>query len=367
MRSKLALFCSGCFISLQSIAAPSDLFLQAKDLISPSSSKLQLKFSADAVNDTLDVFDIRESEGVSDKSMGDYQGFNLSAQYDFNPNWAIEGTYWYRKIEFGDDSNKIQSALLGMRFTPDLDLKTSDAFTLRGSIWSNRADTLSKTSPTRVNQRTFNAVNVEDPEDFQVQLDALFSRKLDHMNQLNAFVSLGYSKVEVNKLQIQATQQGCLMNVNIDSSNQYSGNLAQPCKTGNITVTDLKISGNASEFGLDMQQDLNYDAYFASIGASWNWKYQNFESQLAYQYQQLWRKEIDDRISNFGSKAIHYNQSLGLKLDYAFTPHLSAFLQGELYQHNFIGQIPFLYNGVTASRLDKRYGLASIGLTLHGF
>lgn len=54
--------------------------------------------------------------------------------------------------------------------------------------------------------------------------------------------------------------------------------------------------------GLICKEDLNYDAYFASIGASWNWRYQNFESQLAYQYQQLWRKEIDDRISNFGKE-----------------------------------------------------------------
>ena len=38
-----------------------------------------------------------------------------------------------------------------------------------------------------------------------------------------------------------------------------------------------------------------------------------------------------------------------------------------VFQRNFVGDIPFLYNGVTASRLDKRYGLASVGITLHSF
>ena len=44
-----------------------------------------------------------------------------------------------------------------------------------------------------------------------------------------------------------------------------------------------------------------------------------------------------------------------------------AFMEGEFYQHNFVGNIPFLYNGVTASRLDRRYGLATLGLTFQGF
>lgn len=349
------------------MAAPNDLFLQAKNLIEPTNSKLQMTLVADAVNDTIDILDMRESEGITDKSAGDYQGFHLSAKYDLTPQWSIEGTYWHREIEYSQDTNKIQSALLATRYTPDLQLDKNNALSFRASIWGNTAGTLTKSTPTLVNNRTFQQVNIQDPQDLQLQLDGVFSHKLDHMNQLNAFVSLGYSKVEVNKLHIQATQQGCLMNVNIDSSNQYSGNLAQPCKIGNMIVTDLEISGNASEFGLDVQQDLNYDSYFASLGGSWNWRYKNFESQLAYQYQRLSRDKIDDRINTFGHVAIKDNHTLGAKFSYDFNPSVTGFIQGEIYQNNFVGQIPFLYNGVTASRLDKRYGLASLGLTFNLF
>ena len=73
MQRKLALFCSGLFISLHSAAAPSDLFLQAKDLAAgPSSSALHVTLAADALNDTIDVFDLRENEGITDTSAGDY-------------------------------------------------------------------------------------------------------------------------------------------------------------------------------------------------------------------------------------------------------------------------------------------------------
>ena len=368
MQRKLALFCSGLFISLHSAAAPSDLFLQAKDLAAgPSSSALHVTLAADAVNDTIDVFDLRENEGVTDTSAGDYQGFHLAAQYDFSPAWSIEGAYWRREIDYGHDRNKIHSALLGARFSPAFNLSKNDAVSFRSSFWLNQADTLSKTTPTQVNTQTFNQISVDSPEDWQLQLDAIFSHRLNPMNQLNAFASLGYSKVEVSGLDIQALYQGCLINVTVNGSNQYTGNLARPCDVGGVTLNDMEVQGNASDYGLDVQQDLNYDSYFASAGGSWNWRYKKFESQLAYQYQRLWRDSIDDRVSSFGNQAIKDNHTLGAKFSYDFTPQITGFLQGELYQRNFVGQIPFLYNSITADRLDKRYGLASLGVQFHHF
>ncbi len=54
-------------------------------------------------------------------------------------------------------------------------------------------------------------------------------------------------------------------------------------------------------------------------------------------------------------------QSSWVPIHYDFSPHVTGFIEGQVFQRNF-GDIPFLYNGVTASRLDKRYGLASVGM-----
>ena len=359
----------GLFLGSASVsyAAPNDLYLSAKNFNSPHNSTLELDLAIDAVNDTIDIFDMRESEGISDKSAGDYQGFHLSGQYELNPQWSIEGTYWHREIEYSQDTNEIESALLAVRYSPALPLKKNDALSFRASIWGNTADTLSKSTPTQVNQQVFNRVQVHNPEDLQLQLDAIFSRKLDPMNQLNAFASVGYSKVKVSNIDIQATLVGCLMDISVNGNNQYSGQLAAPCSNENITVNDLYIQGNANEFGFDIEKDLSYDAYYANLGGSWNWRYRQFESQLAYQYQRLWRNDIDDRVSNFGNSPIKDNHTLGAKFSYDFSPHVTGFIEGQVFQRNFVGDIPFLYNGVTASRLDKRYGLASVGITLHSF
>ncbi len=74
------------------------------------------------------------------------------------------------------------------------------------------------------------------------------------MNQLNAFASVGYSKVKVSNIDIQATLVGCLMDISVNGNNQYSGQLAAPCSNENITVNDLYIQGNANEFGFDIKK-----------------------------------------------------------------------------------------------------------------
>jgi len=137
--------------------------------------------------------------------------------------------------------------------------------------------------------------------------------------------------------------------------------------SGTITVNDLyKFAGNELQ-GSAVSFLFNKTIPDKIGQGSWNWRYRQFESQLAYQYQRLWRNDIDDRVSNFGNSPIKDNHTLGAKFSYDFSPHVTGFIEGQVFQRNFVGDIPFLYNGVTASRLDKRYGLASVGITLHSF
>lgn len=351
-------------------AAPNDLFLQTKDYLQPHHNvNLSIDLSIDAVNDTIDFLDLREKEGVTDQSTGDYIGSHLSALYQLHPEWQLEGTYWYRKIDYAVDTNKIHTLHASVRYLPSLNFNTNQQdLIFRGSIWSNTASEMNKSTPTRVNNRSFNQVHVLDPSDLQIQLDAIFSKKIDHMNQINAFAQVGYSKVDVDQVVIQGQSQGCLMNIAIQNDNRYIGHLAHPCLLNDGSeLTSLTIRGNAQEYGLDIQKDLNYSAYYFGLGGSWNWRYRDFESQIAYQYMRLNRQDIDSRVQNFGSQAIKDNHKLGVKLSYDFHPQWSAFIQGELYQNNFIGDIPFLYNGLTAPRLDKRYGLASLGIHFKAF
>ena len=367
MKFNFLLLYSGLLYGSSIYAAPEDLFLQANDFTKNISPPFQLTLGLDAVDEKINIFDIRKTKSLKDNNIGNYRGVHLAAEYQFNPKWGLEGSYWYREINYYQNTNIINSFLLGIHYSPSLETDKDDKLSFRASIGKNEADELSKLTRTKLNERTFEKINIHQPQDLNFQIDSIFSHKISQMNKINIFTSLGYTQVEVKNLNIQAKFNNCLIDIMIDSSNQFTGNLANPCSISNMLITQFNVSGNANEYGMNIQKDFNYDSYYASFGSSWNWRYQNFESQLAYQYQYLWRNDIDDRISSFGNQAIRDNHSLGGKFSYDFTPQITAFIKGELYQHNFVGHIPFLYNVFTAPYLNRRYGIATIGITINNF
>ena len=364
MKYKFLTCINTLLISSTGFAAPNDLFLEA---YAPNQNqKLNLSVSLDAVNDTVDVFDIRESEGLNSEA-GDYLGAHLIADYRITPEWAIEGQYWYREIDFAGSTNKVNTGALAIKYQPEWLSSDKSQWAFKASVWGNQADELLKATPTMIEKNQIDQIRVDQPKDLQFQFDTIFSHTIDPMNRINLFGSFGYSKVEIERLNIRAQHKNCEnpINISINNNNQYQ--LSEPCSQKGWDINVFPITGDASQFGFNVQEDLNYEAYYAGIGGSWNWRYKKFESQLAYQYQKLWRDNLDDRISQLGSSPIDDNHSIGAKFSYDFSKKMTGFVKAEMYENNLIGYLPFLYNGITASRLDKRYGLASIGIQYRGF
>lgn len=207
-------------------AAPEDLFLQAQSLAKETKSSLKFTIELNAVNDRIDFLDIRQSEGVQNSNAGDYMGAHFAMEYQFHPQWIVDGSYWYREIDYAQDTNTIHSGSLGIRYFPELNLNKKDRFFIAATLWGNQANELNKSTATIVNQQRLEQLQVNQPQDLQFQLNGVFSRKLDPMNQINLFAGVGYSQVKVDSLDIQAKYKGCLMDININSSNQYSGKFA---------------------------------------------------------------------------------------------------------------------------------------------
>ncbi|WP_101494807.1 hypothetical protein [Acinetobacter sp. NCu2D-2] len=359
---KSLFFFSTLVLSSNLYSAPNDLFLE----VSPHSEKLNLSASLDLVNNTVDIFDIRESEGIKGDS-GDYLGVHLIGQYHINPEWLIDTQYWHREIDYSIDTNKLDTVSLTLQFAPERMQTNETQIAFRLGAWGNYANEIQKSTPTLINGKRIENVTVVNPEDLQIQFDAVVSHKIDFMNRINFFGSVGYSKVKVEQLDAIGQFNGCNAKVKLKDNNQLIGEILGRCVIDGLIIKTLDFSNLSNSLPINIDQDLNYDAYYASLGGSWNWRYKQFESQLAYQYQRLWRDGIDDRISTFGNSPIKDNHTFGAKFSYDFTPKITGYLQGQLFQKNLIGYVPFLYNGVTASRLDKRYGLASIGIQYKAF
>ncbi len=67
--------------------------------------------------------------------------------------------------------------------------------------------------------------------------------------------------------------------------------------------------------------------------------------KLAYQYQRLWRKLMTGSVISVLHTIKDNHSTVGLKLNYdLLVLKLEGFIKGEMYQHNLIGYVPFLYN-----------------------
>ncbi|AJY41432.1 hypothetical protein I6G56_11020 [Burkholderia humptydooensis] len=347
-------------------AAPEDEFLRAEPTTGEF-TRLRAEVSYDAVNSTLDIFKLRTRQGPAPENAGDYKGARIMIAYKFSPYWSGAVTYWRRNIDYGQDTNSINSWQLALNYDPLAEPGARDRAIFRFSLWGDYAGTLSKTSPTQVQRTTFNQIRVSGPMDVQAQADAIFSGQLDDNNTLTVFAGVGLSRVSVGDLNAQLRRGNCNFNVHIGSDNIANGTLSAPCQAGNTTLQDATFSVDAAQFGLNVNQDLNYTAGFLNLGGSWRWRYKHFGAQVGYQFQYLIRSHVDNGLSNYGVSPIKSNHTLGLELTYEVVKNVELFVRGQAFMHNFVGTIPFLYNGATAGRLNRYYGYASFGVRFSGF
>lgn len=365
-RGAAAVLMLGITVCGSASAAPDDVFLQAEPTTGEFTG-FRAEGSYDMVNDTVDIFRVRKSQGAVPDNAGDYSGGKLMLGYKFSPTWSVAATYWRRGIEYGQDTNDINSWMLAFHYDPLAEPGARDRVIFRFALWGDFSPTLRRSSTLRAGSATVNGVTVRDANDVQAQADMIFSGELDERNKLTGFVGLGVSRVSIGSLSTQVRQGNCLVNVNVGTDNVATGSLAAPCRVGNTTINSVSFTGNASQFGFDADKDFNYTAGFLNLGASWRWKYEAFSARLGYQFQYLIRSNVDSRTGNYGYSPIKSNHTLGLELSYAVGKGVEFFLRGQASKYNFVGTIPFLYNAATAGKLDRYYGYTSIGIRYSGF
>jgi hypothetical protein len=363
----LGLAMLGCVLLQPAFAAPDDEFLRAEPTTGYNDSQLTGEVSYDLVNSTTDIFKLRDRQGTVSASTGDYQGAHTTLNYKFNSALSGSANYWRRNIDNAKDTNGINSWSLGLNYDPFAWDNAMDRAVFRFSLWGDTASSLNRSTPTTVNGTTFNQLSVKHPTDIQAQIDAIFSTQINPTNQLTFFVNGGLSKVSVRQVDANLRRGKCDFNVNINSSNIANGALSSPCTVGTNQLNSATFSTDASQFGIDINKDLSYNARFVGFGGSWRWTHEKFTSDLGYQFQYINRSGVDSRISAAGGSPLKTNQTLGLDLSYKVTDHVALFFRNQAFLYNFVGTIPLLYNAQTAAKLDKYYGYSSLGLRFTGF
>ena len=339
------------------LAAPMDAFLTANRPSVPG--KTEIEISYDVVNDTLDVFNVRDSSDYAGTKIGDYRGAHVLGGVAVTPRLWVDGGLWQRKIEYGSDDAKLNTWQVGAQYKLVEAEAYRPAMAIRASAWGNYADSLTKSSPTTQQGVTLNTVNVNSPKDVQYQLDLIGTWPIGKNTELSAFIGGGRSRVSMSSLTATATRGGCLYNLSFEENNVI-GTLAQPCSGG----AD-RISIPNSEYGIDVNRETEYHASYLQAGLMAKWRYDRWQVRAGYQYQTLRRDNVDDIIESRGGKTYEENHILIGDIRYGLTQNLSLFLRGQYMSNQFVGEIPFAYNTFTAHRFNQHYGIVSTGLVFN--
>lgn len=354
---RIQLCCGLCFC-IQAVAAPLDAFLAADTQLAPWQSQAEIAY--DAVNDGIDFLKIRANDPVyGGSNVGDYSGFHLRGVYQFPQRLSLHGDWWQRQIKYRADKQDMHSWVLAVQYRLfEGDKWSKSNYALRLSAWGNGASALTKSSPTSVLGQTLDAVTVNDPKDRQWQLDLLGSWRLSDQNDVSAFIGTGRSRISVGDVTATSTDSGgCLYNLSF-AGGLAIADLAKPC--GNL------LSARFTTPGPDFGKEIAYHARYVQAGGMWQWHNPVWRLSGGYQYQSLQRDNVDDLIASRGGEAYRTNHVLVGEVARKVGQSSAVFLRGQLMSNQFVGEIPFAYNSLSASKFGNRYGLASVGF-MHSF
>lgn len=360
-------------------AAPFDYALTARP---EQAGARQFEVAVDAMNDTLDVFDIRGRDPVyGGTNVGDYTGAHLRGGWKLTERWWIDAALWRRKIEYRNDSGSLTSWQLAAqyRFAGDAGdigggsagatataagpTGGATAWALRGSVWGNRSGTLDKRSPTTLAGYTMDSVAIDSPRDLQWQFDLIATRGGADAS-VSGFVGIQRGKVDYSRLSGTATAGSCPYAVAFGDSTTVLTQTADCTGSGGTLAAGTQVTVDNSALGLNPRDALAYTATVlrAGVNAHKRWGAWQLRGGLAYEHHDR-GNALEDAAQGLSGTYQSGNLSAALELGYRFTPTLTGFVRGTAWQYQLMGEVPFLYNAVTARRSDRRYGIVSFGVS----
>ena len=334
-------------------AAPLDALLTADHRSAPG--ELELEVGYDLVNSTVDVFNIRSSDTTyAGTNVGDYHGAHVRAGFALTRDLWVDGALWQRGLDYRTDLLSINTWQVGAQYRLLDAVGQRPAVALRLGAWGNTAGELKKSSPSTAQGITLDSVTVDKPKDIQLQMDLIGTARITPSTDLSVFGGAGVSQVSIKSVSATSTLLGC----------QYNLAFGVTGVTGQCSHNTDGFYIPNSAYGIDVFNEAQYRASFVTGGFSMAWQGQDWQVRGGYQFQHLNRSQIDSTIQARGGSAYQDNHILIGEVMYRLLSNTALVLRGQYMSNQFVGEMPFAYNTLTASRFDKRYGLLSTGLVM---
>jgi opacity protein-like surface antigen len=346
-------------------AAPLDALLGVADQGSGQRA-WQLEAGRDLANDRVDLFDLRGSAAAG--QTGNYEGNQLGLRWS-SVRWQLDARAWRRKLHERADTHVVNSWRLGAQ------TRLAGPVSLRVSAWGNQASTLSRSTGTRIDVEGLNAAlsnfAVQRPRDRQLQFDLIGKWSVPGGSllgkpsaaagtwqprpQVSTFAGMGASRVSQSGIAANALVGNCPYQLEFGATEL----VARPADSCSNALT-IRVPNGLLPF--NALNETRYNARLWHAGAAIALPLDAWTASLGYDYQRLQRDAVDDIVRTRGGHVYDSNHVLIAELAWRHESGVGLLLRGQYMRNQFVGDIPFVYNPLTASKFGHQYGFFTVAM-----
>ena len=357
MKLHAPLFYSCLLFGLQGTLAAAYIGDSKAPLALPAQS-LELTYTYGAMNNTLDVFNVKESEFGSTKTqqtngIGDYTANTLLFNYSPLDDVLLNLTLSSQTIGYGQSSLDVfhYETYARYLFKPSSRVTIGADIGLRG----NKGKKISMTSSSDI-QYYLNSLgkNIQASETEKY----LFLTNNDNGSYIG-FPKSDHPELSIDNMSDQTFygRSSIAMPFNIFVPSLYV-EIGHTAVSATIDTNMDDIAGDSFKtivstyFPISLDRSENYASAGFNVRAD-----TPFDTTLTanYEYKKLFR---DNALSTFNT-----NHTVQMQLSYAITPELGCTIGGTYLYRQFNGTIPFLYNRYTQNSFDHPFGWVHLGIS----
>jgi len=322
----------------------------------PKNGEISFKLAYQAMNDTLDIFNVKESEfsGNSQNidSLGAMQGFDIGIGYSFYDDFYLNANINQQHLQYSSSTLVNTNVDLYIRY--NIYSSTDLAFAIDGGYVLNHAKDLYIKDINTINS---NIKKIAPDKDIKISADGTTLNYTGSNGTLTIPLTLEpYASIEDTKddafyfrllssyktksflFDVFAGYKQINIQYTVDTSLTYEPELEEEFKNNSPRISNKRV--DATLF----------------MGASLRYQIDSLYTTFGYRYNNILR--ID------GLEEIQENHIIDLDFLYSITPNIGAYLGFHAMSNQFNGEINYLYTQYSKTSFDHPYGYISIGTVL---
>ena len=325
-------------LALQAQAGSFDALVEAypSESIGPG----YIEIGGDLFNDTVDILGIKSRfvGANAPDGEGDYSGVTARFGLAMSDNLWIDGAYQKRQVKYGGFDLRPDSYDLATQWTHPV----SDYFGgVRATFNSNRSARITGAADLSIVGFNVDALTLDSAQDSSTGLHLLWGQGFDDWRWTSF---LGVSRGSTNFRAVSAR-------IGAD----------------NLTYTP----GGADAISSAIDQDANLSAQLGTLRHTFTrmqagvnlginrgpWRY-----QAGVALERVDRPTVSAYLASVGDAHFSQNLKLIANVSYENLDGFYAYVRGQYMSKQFLSDVPFLYNSITAQRFNQPYGYVSFGI-----